>query len=587
MKRKVNIDRPKVSSDEINQRRNFDSVLKNTPGISAKPLFKKPWFLSGVVVATVAIVATIALMNKDQEVKNPEPAMVNSQVTDNDSLALSEFYIAEEAKPCIAPPIAGLNVPYTVFRVNSEKGGELNFKTGSKLTVPKNAFTDENGKPVKGEVELRYREFHDAADFFVSGIPMTYDSAGIKYQFESAGMIEMLAFQNDKPLAMASGKTINVEMVSDYKGTEYNLYKLDTVKNNWSCLGKDKVEMKPGKKEEKNSENFDDGDKDFDSSIAKLKETPEYRKLEVKIEEAKVEKEKEIAALPVIPPAPKKPLKASPDKFTFNFELDLKDFPEFASYKDVKWEVGAENKTFNQSVFNDINKTEWEDATIKEGSKKGENYLLSLTKGSKKIKDLVVYPTFEGRNYEAALKDFQEKFEKYSNRLEKRKTDERRIEEEYQAKIAKQKADQEELQRQMKKKMEDQYASMSTEEKAIRVFRVSSFGVFNCDNPSAYPSGVSCVATLANDKKTKLMCYDVYLVDKKRNALFTFYKNPVTNLSFNPNSSNILWTVENGVLYCLKPEQFTNIKAGTHSIQMNRVEQKFESVDDMRKFFNL
>jgi hypothetical protein len=573
MKRKVNINRQKVSSDEINQRKNFDSVLKNSPGIGAKPLLKKPWFLSSLVVATVAIVATIVFLNKDSQLKSPDS--INGQAfIDTDSLELAQFYKAEEAKPCIAPPISGLNIPYTIFKVNAEKGGEFAFKTGSKLTVPQNAFTDENGKSLKGEVELHYREFHDPADFFVSGIPMTYDSAGVKYQFESAGMMEMLAFQNGKAVNMAPGKTINVELASNYKGTEYNLYKLDTLKNNWSCLGKDKVESN-GNQKFNTQTSKDYADKKFE-------ETPEYKQVEIKKEEAKVIKESQIAVLPKPLPEPKKPQKSEKGKYTFNIDVDAKDYPELAVYKGLLFEVGNENKNFSNSMY-DIT---WDEATIKEGTRKGENYQLTLVSGKKKY-DLIVYPVFEGKNYESAIKEYQDKFTKYNVTLEKRKTEEKRIEDEYTAKLIRLKNEQAALELKWKKEMDAQLASMTTEEKIRRVFQISSLGVFNCDNPSVYPKGASCVATLTNDKKAKLLCYDIYLVDKQKNGLFTFYKNPVTTFSFNPKSTNMLWTVENGVLYYLKPEQFIDLKNGTENIQMSRVEQKFESVDEMKKFFNL
>ncbi len=64
MKRKVNINRPEMSSDEIARHKNFDSVLKNHTGMSGKPLFKKTWFLSSVIVATVATIVTIVMLNK-------------------------------------------------------------------------------------------------------------------------------------------------------------------------------------------------------------------------------------------------------------------------------------------------------------------------------------------------------------------------------------------------------------------------------------------------------------------------------------------------------------------------------------------
>ncbi|MBK7183815.1 MAG: hypothetical protein IPH89_13270 [Bacteroidetes bacterium] len=63
MNRKINLNRPEVSADEIAKRKNFDSILKANVKVS-KPLIKKPWFLSSIVVATVAIVTTAVLLNK-------------------------------------------------------------------------------------------------------------------------------------------------------------------------------------------------------------------------------------------------------------------------------------------------------------------------------------------------------------------------------------------------------------------------------------------------------------------------------------------------------------------------------------------
>ena len=80
------------------------------------------------------------------------------------------------------------------------------------------------------------------------------------------------------------------------------------------------------------------------------------------------------------------------------------------------------------------------------------------------------------------------------------------------------------------------------------------------------------------------MCYDIYLVDKARNSLFTYYKNPIVQFSFNPQSTNILWAVEDGVLYWLKPEQFKDIKSsdGMANLKMIRVDQKFSTVEEVK-----
>lgn len=534
----------------------------------SQPIYKNTWFLISAVAISVATIFLIGKSNKNNHNASQQ------QVSVGDSLALEEFYKKEEAKPCIDPPLEGVNIPYRTYTVKAETGGTFDFKTGSKFTVPKNAFVDENGKPVKGEVELRYREFHDVVDFFVAGIPMTYDSAGVRYHFESAGMMEMQGYQNGKQVNMAEGKSINIELASNYKGTEYNLYQLDTMKNNWSCLGKDKVQERADAKIA--------GTKDK-AEIVSIQQSPAFKTIETKKVEIQKEKETKIAALPKVAAKPIQPEQADKDKYTFNLEVDPTEFPELALFKGLLFEVGAENKTFNKSMY-DIT---WDEAVVKEGNKKGENYLLTLKKGPKKY-DLVVYPVFEGKNYETAMKDYQAKFSKYNVVLEKRKADEKRYEEEYQVKLAALKKQQQALELKWKEEQERQFASAETEQKVKRMFAINKFGVYNCDNPLAYPTGITCVANLLNEKNEKVMCYDVFLVDKAKNALFSYAKNPITKFSFNPQSTNLLWTVENGVLYWFKPEQFGEIKSseGISNLVLNRVDQKFKTAEELKAFLN-
>lgn len=571
MKKKININRPEISSDEIVKRKNFDSILKQHTPMS-KPLFKNPWFFSGafaVVIATVVV--AFLLKNKDPEVTN---TTVVATETIADSLALAEFYANEQAKPCVNPPLADINVPITIYKVNAEKGATLEFKTGSKITIPKNSFIDGNGKLVKGDVELHYREFHDPVDFFVAGIPMTYDSAGVRYHFESAGMLEINAFKGSEKLAVAPEKSINIALASNYSDTKYNLYKLDTVVNNWACLGKDKVVNVVPQATEKIAVKTSNS----------LTELPEYKTIETKKESIKEEKEVKLKALPTLAKEPLKPQEAKKNKYTFDLDVDAKEYPELAIYKDVLFEVGAENKNFNSSMYN----ITWDEALIKEGADKGKNYILTLKRSSKQY-DLVVYPVFEGKNYEKALAVFQEKFTNYTSELEKRKVAESKIEQEYQAQLAKLKQQQEELERKWKEREENQFKLMDNSEKAQRLFAISGFGIYNCDNPLAYPKGVTCTAKLNNENDSRLKCYNVYLVDKAKNGIFTYSKNPVFNFSYNPSSENILWTVENGILYWLKPEQFSGIEKNValSNIKLNKVEQKFKNIEEMKAFFNI
>ncbi len=572
MKRKVNVNRPEISSEEIAGKKDFDSVIKQFKG-SGKPFFKKPFFLSSLVAVTVAVVTSVVLLQNHNQ---PKPVS-DQPMVETDANLLADFYKKEQSKPCVHPPLKGINVEYTVFKVDAQKGGALEFKTGSKLIIPKNAFSDKNGNLLKGEIELRYREFHDAVDFFVSGIPMTYDSAGVKYQFESAGMMEMLAYQNGEPIKMATGKSINVEMASNYKGNEYNLYNLDTLHNNWSCLGKDKVAN--DMKDEAKADRMQRNEKPLTKQQKRIVDsTSNY------ITKIVVEKEKKINELLVSNRVPVKPKQSQKTKYTFNISVDQKEFQELAIYKGVLFEVGDENKNFNSSLY-DIT---WDDASLKVGTKKGENYLLTLKKGLKKY-EFVVYPVYEGKDFETAKSDYDYLLSRYNEELEIRKQQEKQIEEGYKQMVAFAKKQQEDQVRQWKEQEANQFKQMDNQEKAIRMFTVSGFGIYNLDCAKSYPQGALSNAKLVNEKNVPLLCYEIYLVDKARNGLFTYYKNPVSAFSYNPESTNILWTVENGVMYWLKPEQFNEMKStsGEMVVKMNRVGEKFTSVEGLKDYFKL
>jgi hypothetical protein len=587
MKRKVNINRPQVSADEINQRKDFDSVLK-THLKASKPFFKKPWFLSSVVVATVAIVGAVFLLKDtaSNQIIDKENQLVDNNANNSGNKALEEFYKQEENKPCIAPPIEGLNVPFTVFKVNAAKGAELKFKTGSSIKIPKNAFVDLDGNIVKGDLEIRYREFHDVAEIFVAGIPMTYDSAGTRYHFESAGMLQIEGYQNGKKVNIAPDKKINIEMASKDTDPKYNLYELDTIKNNWTCLGKDKIIKKEeSTKTTTTTTNNNNNNNNKDIIVwEQPKPNSEIFAIEKQKTEIKVERDQKIAALPNPVMEAKKPVKANTEKYIFNIDVNPKEFPELSVYKGMLFEVTDETKGFTKSMYNGT----WDDAKIKEGTKKGENYILTLERQGKSL-DVIVKPVFEGKDYEAAMKVYQEKFEKYSTALVKRKEDEKKIEEDYKAKMAAIAKREEEMEKKIKEAEANLFNQMDTQQKVYRAFAVSGFGVYNCDNPIAYPKETVCTANLVTDKNVKLQIYEVYLVDKSKNALFTYAKNPIAQFSYNPGAQNILWTVENGVLYYALPEDFNSFKSSGKmtSIYMKKPDKKFNSIEEFKTFFNI
>jgi hypothetical protein len=207
--RKININRPNISSEEILKRKNFNEVLSNYQ-VMTKPFYKTSWFGASVTsLVMVALVTVLVLTNEPEKTStNTTPI---AEVKDSTKQELVSY---KEDAPCIVPPIKDKGVKYDSYTINANKNETITHSTGSKITIPKGSMVDKNGNAVNGEVEIRYREFHDQVDILLSGIPMTYDSLNTTYTFESAGMVQIFGYQNGEEVFVNPNKPIKVEMQS-------------------------------------------------------------------------------------------------------------------------------------------------------------------------------------------------------------------------------------------------------------------------------------------------------------------------------------------------------------------------------------
>ena len=147
----------------------------------------------------------------------------NPNVDENISLDIDSTII-NLRKSVIIPPISNLDIKKTYYSVNSKNDTSLNYESGSKISIPKNAFLDEKGNLIDGKVKIEYREFSNAFDIYLGGIPMEFDSGGESMVFETAGMFEINATSNNKPVYVNPENKITIDMNSFEKGNQYNLY---------------------------------------------------------------------------------------------------------------------------------------------------------------------------------------------------------------------------------------------------------------------------------------------------------------------------------------------------------------------------
>lgn len=142
--------------------------------------------------------------------------------------------------PLVKPPIPELDIPFQTIKINTVLGGiyRIEDSKGSLIYIPPNSFVDKNRKAIKSDVELSYREFHDAMDIYLSGIPMEYDASGMQKYFQTAGMFDVRATCKGQEVYLDSGKVIKVIFGSDTGGDDYHCFKLDeTGTRNWHYVG--------------------------------------------------------------------------------------------------------------------------------------------------------------------------------------------------------------------------------------------------------------------------------------------------------------------------------------------------------------
>lgn len=563
MEPNFNLNRPPVSDEEINSHKDFGELVNKFKKQSIEKARSDVNFLKNkkatysAIIAGVAVVCTVTYFSVFK--KDPPKEIAHDKITTSTKTTQTKKDVPATASPFVNPPNAKLNVPYTSYKVKAEQGATIRHKSSSKITIPKKAFVDKKGQDIVGEVEIRYREFHNQADIIGSGIPMGYDSAGVKMQLESAGMLDIRGYQNNEPIFIKPNKTITIEFASEHTDDRYNMYVLDTIARNWVYTGRDNslAHQKQASQATKPLHQANEDVAPLSPKIVELQQ--QLDAIPPKIESEKLVYEKKASQLPKAT-APSKPMKATTGRPQFKLDVNYKEFPELEAFKNAVFEVGTENKNYTS----EFSKITWTSAEIAEGPQKGKNYLLILTHINK-VEKLVVYPALTGANYDQALKAYEQKFADYKTGVAKREAAEQKLKEEFEAKQAAYLAEQKRLQAELTqeqiraqlagaKQLTQQLATMNNNQKVTRLFQVSSFGFCNSDSPKAFPTGETMRPIfVTNNGQSFLKPSLIYLVCTNRNLVFNFDDNGIT---YNPDESYSVCVFDKGKAYVCDRESF-------------------------------
>lgn len=580
MEPKFNLNRSKISDEEINKHKDFDKLVKQFKEQSIQKAKSDGNFLKNkkatyaTVIAGIAVVCTVTYFTVFN--KQNKPITTNDKT--NTSNSLHKTPVTDAKKPFIAPPSKKLDIPYTTYKVNNSKGGELAHHTKTRIKIPKNSFVNKEGQEIIGDVEIKYREFHDQADIIASGIPMTYDSAGAKYTFESAGMFDVKGYQNGKEVFLKQGKPITVELASRYTDDSYNQYYLDTLSHNWQVIKHDTPQLDPEAipPAQLNSKQ---------KSEKEIQLTKRIEHVPLQIDSVNTVYSKKITNLPQ-PKQPFKPAKAT-GRPQFNLEVDYKDYPELLSFKNSVFEVGAENKNYTK----ELHTITWSSALISQGPQKGKNYILTLKYRNREEK-LIVYPVLTGEDYEKAAATYDKKFNEYNVALEKREADELKLKAEMEAK---QKAYMEEqkklsaellkeqirIRREMENQLANELKNGVVQQTVVRVFTVNNFGIYNSDCPRSMPRGPVIEPNYISNS-VPLDPSAVYLVDAGKNIVYNMSATPY-RFMYSEKSRYTLCVVAGGNIYvCNKDEFSLSVKSEKAKFNLKSISSDAE-VSDLKK----
>lgn len=589
MEPNFNLNRPPVSDEEINSHKDFGELVKKFKNESIQKARNDVSFLKNkkvtysAIIAGVAVICTVtyfSVFKKEppKESTNDKIATIQNTKNTNDT---------KPSKAFIAPPISKLNVPYSSYKVDAGKGGTIKHSSSSKIIIPKKAFVNKQGEDIVGDVEIKYREFHNQADIIASGIPMTYDSAGIQSHLESAGMIDIKGYQNGEPVYINPKKVITVEFASQYPDDRYNMYVLDTIARNWVYVSRDNsLKGQERNKVQKGLKGHETNPETIESpkTVALQKQIDE---IPPKIEAEKVIYTKKVSQLPKAS-APLKPAKATEGRPQFKLDVNYREFPELAAFKNAVFEVGTENKNFSSKLA-DIT---WSSAEVSEGPVKGKNYILTL-KLRDQVEKLVVYPALTGADYDKALKAYESKFSDYQNLVAKREADEKKLKEEFEAKQAAYVAEQQRLSEEQVKerarlwkeqeaKLEEQMAEMSDQEKVMRVFHVSRFNIYNSDCPNSMPKGASINPIyMVKGEKSHMTPNLIYLVCHNKNLVYNL---KYGTLQYNPTDVYSLCVVAKGKVYLFDKGSFaTMASTKENKIRLTELSADVNNAADLKK----
>ncbi|MES2587681.1 MAG: hypothetical protein V4622_01800 [Bacteroidota bacterium] len=567
---KVNLDRPKISSEEIAQKQNFENVLNKFNQVKT-PVYKNPWFWGSAGLASVGL-TTIVSLNAISANVNPKKEIDDKKAT------LTKSELPKDTE-CIKAPIEGENIDFKTYHVNALKDEKIVLESGTTIEIPKGSLLAENKTE---KVDIKIREFHDKASVFIAGIPMDYEN---NTAFESAGMIEIRGVQNNKEVKINPKKPLEISLKTDKNPETFDFWYLNEESKSW--------EIFPTQKQDFTS-NFDE--KSNQKSVI-LTKSITNKKSEIKTindrinlidnQLSKIEKPKEEEFK-----IPKK------NSQLFDLDFDKNDYPELATFKELVFEI-IPSKTQDPN----FTKKNWSDIDL---SKDGDKYLMKF-KNSRESYQTYVRPVLKGSELKIAEKKFDLAIEEFKATKKEFETKKVNLETEKKAhEVVLNKLINEETRKNQirnNQAVEDTDVKVNKEIQQVAgfsnfiTFQAPAFGVFNCDKPIPYPKAFESSLAFLWIGHQIAKFKQIFIFDLEKNTRYTYSAIPnqgyesIDNIGFHKNNDIVVVGIDfdGNVGYAEFKDRKNDKSKENHNIEkivFTKKDKSASTLDLLKKLLN-
>jgi len=260
----------------------------------------------------------------------------------------------------VAESFTNFKLDYESIGCTVEKEFKHKFSDGTEIQIPADAFVDENGNAIKGEVTIKYKSIKSPSEIITSGLHLLYKQGDSVVAFKTGGMFEIDAEQNGKKLKLKTGSSIKMNYAS-IDSSSYNFYYFDKTKNEWSYLS--------------------DANKMAESKI---------------VDENKFENETSDNSVGYV----LKPVQYDENKdFIILMDVNYKKFDELSKFTKVMWKyTGSKSKEIVTALIT----KKWKSTDLVENKNKNGEYILQLN-GDKATEEIEIAPVFSKAEYNKAM----------------------------------------------------------------------------------------------------------------------------------------------------------------------------------------